>query len=95
MREVTSDDTEALLAEVRSHVDLWRGTQRHHAECLVCFLAARNAELEAVKDGAYLERNQLVSALSKLFPSCRTRTAIDGWTEDWHGCVYIMLPPHW
>jgi len=44
------------------------------------------------KDDAYLERNQVVSALSKCFPSGVARTAIDGWSEDWHGCVYIDLP---
>lgn len=49
-------------------------------------------ELEAEKDGAYLERNQVVAALSKCFPSGTARTAIEGWSEDWHGCVYILLP---
>ena len=48
--------------------------------------------LRAAKDGAYLERNQCVSALSKLFPATVSRTAIEGWSEDWHGCVYIDLP---
>lgn len=44
------------------------------------------------KDGAYLERNRVVSALSKVFPSGVARTAIEGWSEDWHGCVYIDSP---
>lgn len=26
------------------------------------------------------------------FPSGIARTAIEGWSEDWHGCVYIDLP---
>lgn len=52
----------------------------------------RVRELEGEKDGAYLERNQCVAALTKLFPSTRTKTAIPGWSEDWHGCVYIQLP---
>ena len=55
-------------------------------------LEAENEALRARKDGAYLERNQVVAALSKCFPSVRTRTAIEGWSEDWHGCVYIELP---
>ncbi len=65
-------------------------------------LAARDAELaewkrkaeEAAmdKDGAYLERNRLVALLSTLFPSGKKRTAIEGWSEDWHGCVYIDFP---
>jgi hypothetical protein len=50
------------------------------------------SEMEARKDAAYLERNQLVAALSKVFPSGVARTAIEGWSEDWHGCVYIDLP---
>jgi len=50
------------------------------------------AEMEARKDGAYLERNQVVAALAKCFPSGVARTAIEGWSEDWHGCVYIDLP---
>jgi hypothetical protein len=52
-------------------------------------------DLEAMrvqKNGAYFERNQVVAALAKLFPSGTRRTAIEGWSEDWHGCVYIDLP---
>ena len=50
------------------------------------------AEMEARKDAAYLERNQVVAALARVFPSGIARTAIEGWSEDWHGCVYIDLP---
>lgn len=53
---------------------------------------AKLKELEDQKDGAYLERNRLVSLLSKVFPSGKKKTAIEGWSEDWHGCVYIDLP---
>jgi len=49
-------------------------------------------EMEARKDAAYLERNQVVAALAKCFSSGVARTAIEGWSEDWHGCVYIDLP---
>lgn len=49
-------------------------------------------EMERRKDAAYLERNQVVAALAKCFPSGTARTAIEGWSEDWHGCVYIDLP---
>jgi hypothetical protein len=41
---------------------------------------------------AYRERNQLVALLSTLFPSGKATTAIDGWDEAWHGCVYIDFP---
>lgn len=50
------------------------------------------AEMEARKDAAYLERNQVVAALAKVFHSGVARTAIEGWSEDWHGCVFIDLP---
>lgn len=49
-------------------------------------------EMESRKDAAYLERNQVVAALAKCFPSGTAKTAIEGWSEDWHGCVYIDLP---
>lgn len=49
-------------------------------------------DMEARKDAAYLERNQVVAALAKAYPSGVARTAIEGWSEDWHGCVYIDLP---
>ena len=50
------------------------------------------ADMEARKDAAYYERNQVVAALAKCFPSGVARTAIEGWSKDWHGCVYIDLP---
>lgn len=53
---------------------------------------ARCREMEARKDAAYLERNQVVAALAKCFPSGIRKTAIEGWSDDWHGCVYIDLP---
>ena len=49
-------------------------------------------QMKARKDAAYLERNHLVAALAKCFPSGTARTAIEGWHEEWHGCVYIDLP---
>ena len=55
-------------------------------------LRAEVVAMEARKDAAYLERNQVVAALAKVFPACRARTAIEGWSEDWHGCVFIDLP---
>lgn len=58
---------------------------------------ARIAELERAKDGAYLERNQCVALIAKmaLAMGCRAGlavTAIEGWSADWNGCVYIDLP---
>ncbi len=44
------------------------------------------------KDAAYLERNKVVAALARCFPSGIAKTAIEGWHDEWHGCVYIDLP---
>lgn len=43
-------------------------------------------------DAAYTERNHLVALLSKLYPAGKARTAIEGWSPEWHGCVYIDFP---
>lgn len=50
------------------------------------------AEMTEIKDAAYFERNQVVAALAKCFPSIVTQTEIPGWSPEWHGCVYIQLP---
>ncbi len=55
-------------------------------------LEAQLAAMEARKDGAYEERNRVVAALAKVFPSGICRTDIPGWSDDWHGCVRIDLP---
>jgi len=44
------------------------------------------------KDEAYRQRNHLVAALARLYPSGIAQTEIEGWDPEWHGCVYIMLP---
>lgn len=53
---------------------------------------AANAPLLEAKDQAYHERNHLVAALARLYPSGVTKTDIPGWDDEWHGCVYIDLP---
>jgi hypothetical protein len=54
--------------------------------------ADRIEKLEAARDGAYTERNRLVAFLASIYPSGTKKTAIPGWDEAWHGCVYIDLP---
>lgn len=55
--------------------------------------ALKAAELEREKDQAYHERNQLVLALSKCFPSCLGRHPEgEEWEEDWKNIVFVMLP---
>lgn len=58
---------------------------------LATVTAERDSQ-KAQKDAAYLERNKLVALLASLFPSGIAKTAIEGWSEDWHGCVYIDFP---
>lgn len=51
-------------------------------------------ELRKSKDAAYWERNQLVSALTKLFPSClgKHEESDESWDREWMNIVYIQLP---
>lgn len=54
-------------------------------------------DMEARKDAAYEERNRVVAALAWMcvwagWKVGTARTAIEGWSEDWHGCVYIDFP---
>lgn len=59
--------------------------------------AAEIAALKAQKDGAYLERNRCVALIAQMaialgLKAGKARTAIEGWSDDWHGCIYIDLP---
>lgn len=54
-------------------------------------------DMTARKDAAYLERNQCVALIARMALASgwwagTARTAIEGWSEDWHGCVYVDLP---
>jgi hypothetical protein len=53
--------------------------------------------METRKDDAYAERNRCVALVARMavamgLPVALTKTAIEGWSEDWHGCIYIGLP---
>jgi|SRR6187551_3854827 len=51
------------------------------------------ANLRIGKDAAYRERNKVVSALTKLFPSCLGKHEDDPkWHHEWMNIVYITLP---
>ncbi|MCC7359448.1 MAG: hypothetical protein IT317_08230 [Anaerolineales bacterium] len=64
-----------------------------HAEHIAA-LKAQRAELEAAKNQGYSERNQLVLALSKLFPAWLERHPIDEapWDADWRWIVFLEIP---
>lgn len=50
--------------------------------------------LRISKDGAYRERNKVVSALSKLFPASLGKHDPEDkeWGKEWMNIVYIKLP---
>ena len=58
-------------------------------------------ELRSAKDHAYWERNQLVAALSKIYPAWLARhpESDTTWDADWRWIVFIQLPEvggeHW
>ena len=48
-------------------------------------------------DAVYLERNQCVALIARMavlmgLSVAVTKTAIEGWDEAWHNCIYIELP---
>lgn len=43
-------------------------------------------------DEAYYERNCVVAALARCFPSGLRKTDIEDWDPEWHNCVFIDLP---
>lgn len=92
---MTRDDIIAMAREANIdwhkhwNDDDWNGEESNRLEVFAALVAA--AERDA-KDAAYKERNQLVALLSTCFPSGKAKTAIEGWDEAWHGCVYIDFP---
>ncbi len=51
-------------------------------------------KLKSEKDGAYSERNKLVSLISKIFPSSlgRHEDSDTSWNDDWRWIVYVNIP---
>lgn len=54
-------------------------------------------QLRKQKDNVYWERNQLVAALSKLFPAWLEKhdEKDKDWDADWRTIVYIEIPPEY
>jgi len=65
---------------------------RQMLEYVLTAAPVAQANEKAEKDEAYRQRNHLVAALARLFPSGIRRTNIEGWSDDWHGCCFIDLP---
>jgi hypothetical protein len=97
-----ADVTTAQIVDAIESLEAERDGLKETLESTLQILKKRDEQLAAAqgqvdeqrgyKDDAYLERNRLVALLSKVFPSGKKKTAIEGWSEDWHGCVYIDLP---
>lgn len=54
-------------------------------------------DLRNRKNAAYAERNRCVALIARMALAMGLRvgvkrTAIEGWSDDWNGCVYIDLP---
>lgn len=65
---------------------------KRRVNLLISALLNKLVEVTGRKDSAYYERNHLVAVLAKIYPSGTKKTAIEGWSSDWHGCVYIDFP---
>ena len=94
LRAQVAELEKRVAAKSQEVVDVLNNAERYYDD-----FRARIAELErekgglrAEKHGAYAERNLLVAALSKMFPSHMERTTIEGWDPEWEQCVYITLP---
>jgi hypothetical protein len=102
-----SHDERVRILRLLVGPDLDRGVEYDPVEMVKALAAERDAlraaveEMRARKDGAYEERNRVVALLAALarldylrgpWDACRSRTAIEGWSDDWHGCVYVKTP---
>ena len=97
---ITTEEAELLAERLSNDAEAPQSARYQpytdHAMCNAATalrsLAAERDALRASKDAAYEERNRVVALLAAVFPSVLARTAIEGWSEDWHGCIYITLP---
>lgn len=48
--------------------------------------------MDGTLNGVYAERNALVAALSKIFPSSLERHVGEEWEDDWRWVVFVNLP---
>jgi hypothetical protein len=75
-----------LSDELRGFCGMWSD------HCNV--FADKAAALEAQKDGAYAERDKLVTLISKVFPAHLERhpDSDTTWDDDWRWIVFVELP---
>ena len=88
-----TDDLVKRLRAIDKDIILRRFDPEMSFDGMTAHEAANHIEkLESVRDGAYTERNRLVAFIASIYPSGVKKTAIPGWDEAWHNCVYIDLP---
>jgi hypothetical protein len=94
------------MSKLVEQLEQWEPLSRFSGRAMMLEAAARIREIEAERDNAtrmrdlyladcdeaYRQRNHLVAALARLFPSGIRRTDIPGWDPEWHGCTFIDLP---
>lgn len=89
-------DLRELLMEARNALEWAPGDTLDLVRRIDNALIAEALDLESSvytdKDAVYTERNRVVAALARLFPSGLARTDIPGWDPEWNECVYIDLP---
>jgi len=94
-RRMTRDDIIRMAREA-GWTDAMRFFDEVRLERFASLVAAAEREAvvkkDLITDSVYKERNQLVALLSTCFPAGKAKTAIEGWDEAWHGCVYIDFP---
>jgi HrpA-like RNA helicase len=87
--KIEASEAQAIIAMLDIHPLTEPNTKR--AQAFVRKRAQQIAELEAMKNAAYWERNQLVALLSKIYPAWIERhpeTDI-AWEDDWRNVVFI------
>ncbi len=90
-------ETAALKSSLVAEIERGEALERELAEAKARVEAAiPQADIEMIAQvttkAVYTERNRLVAALARLFPSGVARTSIPGWDITWEQCVYVDLP---
>lgn len=85
-------DLLASFIETTENKEVLLRAERDGISSLLLTVQQESIKQRNKKDGAYLERNKLVALLASLYPSGIKKTSIEGWSDEWHGCVYIDFP---
>lgn len=96
-----TEQVKSISKQITEFVDEWfdpigPGQESYHQlHAFAGDIEAQVKQLTVIKDGAYRERDQLVAALSRLFPALLERHQPDpdpNWESDWMWIVFIDTP---